>query len=327
MAREPWIEAKFVSEKIDDSPHLKWHVAARGIDGVDGEVCRLVVREDLAETAFLDLVSEMVRRDEADASQNSFTHRLSAVHVNTASNVDIDRAVTIIKRPPWSNCKARINDALVIDEVLRCFRRAARFEIRGRCQRQAARQANLAGDKTMLGVAARLPKIVSDGNAARVLTLEGAINRCRVTQQALPELAYESQALLSLTAYLAHQSRGVVRKLTDTDTPHRQRVMSAGRAFFETRQGQMNLACNQCHDDLSGRKLRGDTISQGQTHGWPAYRLEWQTLGSLRRRLRACSLGVKAEILPFGDPAYLALEYYLAWRGEGLPLESPGVRR
>ena len=41
--------------------------------------------------------------------------------------------------------------------------------------------------------------------------------------------------------------------------------------------------------------VRGDRISQGQSDGWPAYRLEWQKMGSLARRLRACSLGVRAD--------------------------------
>ena len=76
-----------------------------------------------------------------------------------------------------------------------------------------------------------------------------------------------------------------------------------------------------------GRKLRGDTISQGHSHGWPSYRLDWDGVGSLHRRLRACSLGVRAEILDYGAPEYLALELYLAWRGGDLPIESPGVRR
>ncbi|MET0651444.1 MAG: sulfur oxidation c-type cytochrome SoxA, partial [Hyphomicrobiaceae bacterium] len=86
-------------------------------------------------------------------------------------------------------------------------------------------------------------------------------------------------------------------------------------------------ACGQCHNDNWGKRLRGDIISQGQTDGWPAYRLEWQTMGSLHRRLRACSLGVRAEVLDYAAPEYLALELYLAWRGEGLPVTSPGVRR
>jgi L-cysteine S-thiosulfotransferase len=180
------------------------------------------------------------------------------------------------------------------------------------------------GDATlsMAGVAARYPAVSAEG---AVLNLEGRINTCRTTQQLAPGLAYESNELLALTGYVAMQSRGLPRNVSIAG-PARP-VFERGQAFWQLRQGQMNLSCAQCHDDNVGRKLRGDTISQGQSHGWPGYRLEWQSLGSLQRRLRACSLGVRAEILDYGAPEYLAVELYLAWRGAALPSESPGVRR
>jgi sulfur-oxidizing protein SoxA len=103
--------------------------------------------------------------------------------------------------------------------------------------------------------------------------------------------------------------------------------LEQGRRFYETRQGQLNLACGQCHDDNAGRRLRGDVISNGLGTGYPAYRLDWNTVGSLHRRLRACSLGVRATQLPLGSPDYLALELYLAARAAGLPVEAPGLRR
>lgn len=93
------------------------------------------------------------------------------------------------------------------------------------------------------------------------------------------------------------------------------------------RQGQLNLACTQCHDESWGRKLRGDMISQGRPTGFPIYRLEWQSLGSLHGRLRACSLGVRAEVPNYGAPEYLALKLYLAWRARGMPIETPAIRR
>jgi sulfur-oxidizing protein SoxA len=175
----------------------------------------------------------------------------------------------------------------------------------------------------MKGVAATYPKV--EARTGELLNIEGRINQCRTQQMSAPALTYESQALLGLTAFVTHQSRGMPRKVA-TDGAAKP-FFETGKAFYVSRQGQLNLACGQCHDDNAGKRLRGDTISQGQTNGWPAYRLEWQTLGSLHRRLRACSLGVRAEVLDYGSPDYLALELYLAWRGEGLPLESPGVRR
>jgi sulfur-oxidizing protein SoxA len=73
--------------------------------------------------------------------------------------------------------------------------------------------------------------------------------------------------------------------------------------------------------------LRGDTISHGVGTGYPAYRLEWNDVGSLHRRLRACSLGVRAIQFDYGSPEYLNLELYLAWRARGLPIETPAIRR
>lgn len=177
-------------------------------------------------------------------------------------------------------------------------------------------------EQSMKGVAARYPLVGRDGKLAN---LEARINLCRTDQQGTKPLAYESNDLLGLTAFVTYQSRGMT-KLVAIDGPARP-FFEQGKALFETKQGQLDLACTQCHDGLTGKNLRGDTISQGQTSGWPAYRLEWQTMGSLHRRLRACSLGVRAELLPAGGPEYTALELYLAWRGEGLALESPGVRR
>ncbi len=177
--------------------------------------------------------------------------------------------------------------------------------------------------QSMKGVAARLP--VVDAKAGKLVNLENRIQSCRSERQGAPPLKYESQELLRLTAFVTFQSRGLKRTAT-VDGAARP-FFEQGRIFWETRQGQMNLACSQCHDDNVGRKLRGDTISQGHSHGWPGYRLDWGGLGSLHRRLRACSLGVRAEILDFGAPEYLALELYLAWRGAELPIEAPGVRR
>lgn len=176
--------------------------------------------------------------------------------------------------------------------------------------------------ETMKGVAARYPQI--DSRTDRLLNLELRILMCRAQHQKAPALAYESQELLALTALVARQSRGMPIGVA-IDGPARPHY-DAGRVFFTTRQGQLNLSCSQCHDDNWGRKLRGDTISQGHPTGYPAYRIEWQTLGSLHRRLRACSLGVRAQVLPFGAPEYLDLELYLMARAGGLPIETPAVR-
>jgi len=100
-----------------------------------------------------------------------------------------------------------------------------------------------------------------------------------------------------------------------------------GRSRYYRRLGQMNLSCAQCHDQNWGRTLMNETVSQGHGTGWPGYRLEWQTFGSLQRRLRACYSGLRAEMPEYGARELLELELFLAWRANGLAIEAPGVRR
>jgi sulfur-oxidizing protein SoxA len=102
--------------------------------------------------------------------------------------------------------------------------------------------------------------------------------------------------------------------------------IAQGRELFNRRRGQLNLACAQCHDDNWDKRLAGNPVTQAQPTGYPIYRLEWQGLGSLQRRMRGCMSGIRAEPYPYGAPEYVALELFLMSRARGLPIETPAVR-
>jgi sulfur-oxidizing protein SoxA len=176
---------------------------------------------------------------------------------------------------------------------------------------------------TMKAVAARYPK--HDPALGRVVNLEERVQACAEQRQKAGRFAQESDDLIGITAYVAMQSRGTPVAVA-IDGPARA-TFEAGRDLFFKRIGQMNLACTQCHDANWGRTLLAESISQGHATGWPAYRLEWQRPGTLGRRLRACFNGVRAEMPAYGAPDMVAIELYLAWRAQGLPIEAPGVRR
>lgn len=175
---------------------------------------------------------------------------------------------------------------------------------------------------SMKGVAARYPGF--DATAGKVVNLEQRINLCRVERQQEKPLAYESRELLALTAYVARQSRGLPIQVELSERTRA--TLEAGRATFLRREGQLNLACAQCHDERAGRHLGGTVIPQGHPTAYPIYRLEWQGVGSLHRRLRNCMLGLRAEPYALGSREYVELELFLMWRARGMPLESPGVR-
>jgi sulfur-oxidizing protein SoxA len=176
---------------------------------------------------------------------------------------------------------------------------------------------------SMRGVATRYPAV--DPGAGKLIILELRINRCRTVHQNAPAFTYESEEMLALTAYVARQSTGLPMhvEIGQAEMPYYEK----GKAFFYQRQGQINLSCSQCHEDNLGRHLRGDIISSAVGTGYPAYRLEWQTLGSRHRRLRACSLGVRAILFPYGSDEYVNLELFLAKRAEGMPIETPAIRK
>jgi L-cysteine S-thiosulfotransferase len=178
------------------------------------------------------------------------------------------------------------------------------------------------GRATMKGVAARYPAL--DASLKRPVNLEQRINACRTERQGAPALAYESRELLALTAYVARQSRGLPIEIAgDVQT---QTFLDRGRARFHRRQGQLNLACSQCHDDNWGRRLAGSVIPQAHPTGYPIYRLEWQGVGSLQRRLRNCLVGIRAIPYEYGAPELVELELFLMWRARGMTFEAPAVR-
>jgi sulfur-oxidizing protein SoxA len=175
---------------------------------------------------------------------------------------------------------------------------------------------------SMKGVATRYPAIAPGGE--RPVDLEGRINLCRAEHQKAESLPPESRDLLALAAYVAHQSRDLA--IAPPYDPRLDAFRREGAEIYRRRQGQLNLSCAICHDENAGKKLAGIVIPEAHPTGYPIYRLEWQALGSLKRRLRNCMVGIRAEAWPLDAPEYTALELYLMERAKGMKMETPAVR-
>jgi L-cysteine S-thiosulfotransferase len=174
----------------------------------------------------------------------------------------------------------------------------------------------------MRGVATRYPMYSSAQN--KVLNLSQQVNLCRAEQQRATPWPAEHEALLGLEAAIANTSRDLPIK------PHSQaqltEAQNRGEILFNQRIGQVDLSCRDCHETLAGKRLGGNIIPQGHATGYPIYRLEWQSVGSLQRRLRGCMTAVRAEPYAYGVSELVELEAYLAKRAAGMLIESPGVR-
>lgn len=207
--------------------------------------------------------------------------------------------------------QAMQDDAATGPAVLSLLDGEALWQRKAGASNQACAECHQAG---MKGVATRYPAPYQ----GKLVNLEQRINACRTDQQQAPAFALESKDLLALAAYIGRQSRGLPIAATSGS--------AAGKEFYYRRQGQLNLSCSQCHDDNAGKKLAGSSIPQAHPTGYPIYRLEWQGLGSLQRRLRNCLTGMRAENYPLGSPELVELEQFLMFRARGMKIETPAVR-
>ncbi len=179
------------------------------------------------------------------------------------------------------------------------------------------------GDVTELrGAAARYP--AWDTPLSRPVNLATRINLCRQRHQGQTPWPPEHADLLALEALVGLQSRGL--PITPPPDPRLEPFRARGAALFQQRIGQLDLSCAACHDGLAGGRLGGITIPQGQANGYPIYRLEWQGMGSLARRIRNCMTGVRAEPLAAHGVEMVELELHLAQRALGMAVETPAVR-
>jgi len=175
----------------------------------------------------------------------------------------------------------------------------------------------------MRGVGATYPKISKE--TGQLFTLERQINYCRTERMKAPAYKLETQDMLGISMLVMYQSRGLPMNVS-IDGPARP-FFEQGERLYHTRRGQLNVACTQCHENNAGNQLRSDLLSEGRDNGFPLYRLKWQRPGSFDYRMEECYGQVRAQPEPYGSEELKKLQLYVAWRSNGLPVETPAVRR
>lgn len=177
---------------------------------------------------------------------------------------------------------------------------------------------------SMHGIGAHYP--VWSEDRGQIVTLDQQIDYCRTERLGLDPLPRGAAEMTALDAYVMHQSRGLPVAVA-LDRPELTEAHDRGEDYYFTPRGQLDLACADCHVTNEGNRLRGEVLSQGQANGFPIYRQLWQDIGSLDRMIRWCHESVRAAPPADDDPVWEDLELFLRARGNGLTVETPGVRR
>lgn len=182
-------------------------------------------------------------------------------------------------------------------------------------------------------VAQTVPHFPRLDGQRKLINLEDQILQCRQrtrSTQRSASVTAEDRITLGLSAFLHELARGQSIWMDAPGEPAVaamwQQQLAAGEQLFNTRMGHMNLSCRQCHEDKVGASMRAFRVTSGHPIGFPAYRISWQGLGSIERRIRACFSGVQAQVPAAQDPRLRQLELYLKYRARGMAIEGPAVR-
>lgn len=176
-------------------------------------------------------------------------------------------------------------------------------------------------EDSMRGVGARYP--VFHEPSGKLIGLEQRINLCRTANMKAQAWEWNSDELAAMTIFVRHQSRGMPVDVA-IDGPARP-FFEQGKAFYYQRRGLLDMSCAHCHEQNYGEYLRGNLLSQGQTNGYPVYLLGGGT-ELVPVLFEFCNQRVRSEPYDLGSDEFANLELYVAWRGQGLPVETPGVR-
>lgn len=179
-----------------------------------------------------------------------------------------------------------------------------------------------AAEDAMITAKATFPKW--NETAGEVRTLQMQIDSCRTENMGAEAWGTDKKPMLNMEAYIASVGRGETVNVA-IDGPAAE-TWEMGKEIYYTRFGQLELSCASCHEQNYGNYIRADHLSQGQINGFPTYRLKNAKLNGVQGRFKGCVRDTRAETFKPGSPEFVALELYVASRGNGLSVEGPSVR-
>ena len=168
-----------------------------------------------------------------------------------------------------------------------------------------------------------------DKKLQKVVTLPLAINMCREANGE-KALKYKKGPISNILSYITYQSRGqMTHVVIPEDQPGAMKAYEAGKKFYYSRRGQLNLSCAHCHVQQAGKQIRSEILSPGLGHTthFPVYRSKWASVGTLHRRFAGCNQQVRAKPFKAQGEQYRNLEYFLTYMSNGIELNGPGARK
>ena len=160
-------------------------------------------------------------------------------------------------------------------------------------------------------------------NGSGLVTLQKQISRCRENNDG-GSLPTDHPDLIALETFVRNRAAGEAINV-QTDGPMAP-LLEKGEQLYRLRYGLIDMSCQHCHDFYPGQRIRGQTISQGMSNGFPAYRLDIGEMTNLHQRIQQCLSLMRAEPFEAGSEEINLMGLYIMSRSNGLKIETPAVR-
>src|SRR5262252_6902918 len=122
----------------------------------------------------------------------------------------------------------------------------------------------------------------------------------------------ESNENIALAVYLRFLANGTPINPDVTSGPAKA-AYERGKALTALKVGQLNFACNDCHEKSALKWIRGQWLGaqRGQIDHFPTWRTSLLTTWDIRKRFQWCQVNIRGDELPPDAKEYGDLELYL----------------
>lgn len=162
-----------------------------------------------------------------------------------------------------------------------------------------------------------------------VVTLTSAINDC-LRDNGEKEWNTERGEMANFQGFLANATTQAGKKFDiKIKSAAAKKAYENGKEYYYTQRGYLKMSCATCHVQGAGQRVRNEKLSPltGQVTQFPVYRLKWEELGTVERRLSGCIID-QGQVPPKNESIQMKeLLYFLSYMSNGMSIDGPDVRK
>ena len=168
-----------------------------------------------------------------------------------------------------------------------------------------------------------------DDKQGKVVTLEAAINDCLKANGQKPWNIKKGK-MADLEAYFAAKSKEAGKKVNiKIGSEAAAAAYERGKKIYYSQRGYLKLSCANCHVQGAGQRVRREYLSPllGHMTHFPVYRLKWQGLGTMERRIGGCEKNQGEQPHKANSQWVAEMMYFMGYMSNGLPVDGPDIRK